>query len=82
LAKYRLPEKRSKAEAEERKKQKEMRLKKEERKQRGHYIPQYELDRARENKLKATAMKGGNDQFPCYKYNNEFFSGQAFQCYS
>ena len=73
--------KKTKQEVEEKRKQKEEKLKKEERKNRGHYIPQYELDRARENKLKATAMKGGNEVL-AYKYNNFFKSGQAFQCYS
>ena len=39
---------------------KEDKLRKEERRNRGHYVPQYELDKVHENKLKATAMKGGN----------------------
>jgi len=38
----------------------EEKLKREERRNKGHYIPQYELDKTYENKLKATAMKGGN----------------------
>ena len=74
--------KKTKQEAEERRKQKEERIKKEERKQKGHYIPQYELDRARENKLKATAMKGGN--LSILKVTNTiilFSSYQALQCY-
>ena len=61
LSKYKFPLKKTKQEVEEKRKQKEDRIKKEERKQKGHYIPQYELDRARENKLKATAMRGGTD---------------------
>lgn len=39
---------------------KEEKIKKEERRNKGHYVPQYELDKVYENKLKATAMKGGN----------------------
>lgn len=71
--------KKTKQEAEERRKLKEEKLKKEERKQKGHYIPQYELDRARENKLKATAMKGGKIiMVTNTRITN--FSGQAFQC--
>jgi hypothetical protein len=52
--------KKTKKELEEKRKLKEERLKKEERKEKGHYIPQIELDRETENNLKATAMKGGN----------------------
>lgn len=58
LSKYKFPMKKTKQEIEDRKKERHEKLKRDERKNRGHYIPQYELDRARENKLKATAMKG------------------------
>jgi hypothetical protein len=31
----------------------------EQRKNKGHYTPRYELDRAQENELKSIAMRGG-----------------------
>ena len=82
MSKYKFPLKKTKQEIEEKRKVKEDKLKKEERKNRGHYIPQYELDRARENKLKATAMKGGN--LSILKVTNTInllSSYQTLQCY-
>lgn len=72
--------KKTKKELEEKRKLKEEKLKKEERKEKGHYIPQYELDRDTENNLKAVAMKGGNTIIQGF-LSKLCFSCQAFQCY-
>jgi len=81
LSKYKLSLRKTKKELEEKKKQKEDKLKKEERKNKGHYIPQYELDRAYENKLKATAMKGGNLS-SLILLQKTLSSYKTLQCYS
>ena len=54
-----MPLRNTKKELEERKKEKLKKEQKEARKQKGHYIPRYELDRAKETELKSIAMKGG-----------------------
>ena len=60
--------KKTREETEERKKLKEKKQKLDERKEKGHYAPKFEVDRAEENKLKTVAMKGGIVLFEIFDF--------------